>query len=59
VGTTTRARLTFLDAWPDANKTSQGRSLAPGEVLAARSSVSQHFYSRFSRFSRFDSFNRI
>jgi len=42
-GTTTRARLTLLDAWPDANETSHGRSLLLGEVLAGRSSVSQPF----------------
>ena len=36
-------RLTLLDAWPDANETSHGRSLRLGEVLAARSSVSQPF----------------
>ena len=42
-GTTTRARLTLLDAWPDANETSHGRSLLLGEVLAGRSSVTQPF----------------
>jgi hypothetical protein len=42
-GTTTRARLTLLDTWPDANETSHGRSLPLGEVLAARSSVSPPF----------------
>ena len=35
--------VTLLDAWPDANETSHGRSLLLGEVLAARSSVSQPF----------------
>ena len=35
--------VTLLDAWPDANETSHGRSLPLGEVLAARSSVSQPF----------------
>ena len=43
-GTTTRARLTLLDAWPDANETSHGRSLPLGKVLAGRSSVSQPFF---------------
>jgi hypothetical protein len=45
VGTaaTTRARLTLLDAGPDANETSHGRSLPVGEVLAVHSSVSQSF----------------
>jgi hypothetical protein len=42
-GTTTQARLTLLDAWPDANETSHGRPSHLGEVLAARSSVSQPF----------------
>jgi hypothetical protein len=41
LGGTTRAQLTLLDAWPDANETSHGRSLPLGEVLAARSSVPQ------------------
>jgi hypothetical protein len=50
-GTTTRARFTLLDAWPDANETSHGRSLPLGEVLATRSSVSQPFlYPFLSRF---------
>ena len=35
--------VTLLDAWPDANETSHGRSLPLGEVLAARSSVYQPF----------------
>jgi hypothetical protein len=35
--------VTLLDAWPDANETSHGRSLLLGGVLAARSSVSQPF----------------
>ena len=43
-GTTTQVRLTLLDAWPDANETSHGRSLPLGEVLAARSSVPQPFF---------------
>jgi hypothetical protein len=43
VGTTTRARLTLLDAWSDANETSHGRSLPLRKVLAARSSVPQPF----------------
>jgi hypothetical protein len=42
-GTTTRARLTVLDAWPDANETSYGRSLPLEKVLAARSRVPQPF----------------
>jgi hypothetical protein len=45
-GTTTRARLTLLDAWPDANETSHGRLLPLGEVLAACSSVFQPSLSR-------------
>ena len=35
--------VTLLDVGPDANETSHGRSLPLGEVLAARSSVSQPF----------------
>ena len=35
--------VTLLDAAPDANETSHGRSLPLGEVLAARSSVFQPF----------------
>ena len=35
--------VTLLDAWPDANETSHGRSLPLGKVLAARSSGSQPF----------------
>jgi hypothetical protein len=50
-GTTTRARLTLLDAWPDANETSHGRSLLLGEVLAVRTTVTQPFLKPFlSRF---------
>ena len=44
---TTRARLTLLDAWPDADETPHGRSLLLGEVLAAHSSVPRPFLSRF------------
>ena len=40
-GTTTRARLTLLDACPGANETPHSRSLQLDEVLAVRSSVSQ------------------
>ena len=50
-GTTTQARLTLLHAWSDAYETSHGRSSHLGEVLAARSSVSQPFSSRFSAVS--------
>jgi hypothetical protein len=35
--------VTLLDAWPDADETSHCRSSPLGEVLAARSSVSQPF----------------
>ena len=42
-GTTTRARLTLLDAWPDVDETSHGLSSPLGKVLAARSSVPQPF----------------
>jgi len=38
-----KAWLTLLDAWSDAYETSHGRSSHLGEVLAARSSVSQPF----------------
>jgi hypothetical protein len=41
--TTTQARLTLLDARSDAYETSHGRSSHLGEVLTARSSVSQQF----------------
>ena len=40
---TTFHGVTLLNGWPDANETSHGRSLPLGEVLAARSSVSQPF----------------
>ena len=43
-GTTTRARLTLLYVWPNANETSHGGLLPLGEVLAARSSVYQPFF---------------
>ena len=42
-GTTTRARLTLLDACPGANETPHSRLSQLDEVLAVRSSVSQPF----------------